>query len=68
MIKSLFCREKLVVLSEKQIKESVGGSFLCRAIYLMEKAHQPNVSKSQGEKLLEKSLQAIESAQEEEKK
>ena len=58
----------MTVLSEKKIKESVGGSLLCRAIYLMEKADQPEMSRSQVEKLLEKSMAAIEEAQEEEKK
>ena len=57
-----------MVLTEQKIKETVGGSLLCRAIYLMEKANQPGVSHSQAEKLLEKSMKAIEDAQEEEKR
>ena len=60
------CSENLV-LTEKKIKESVGSSYLCRAIFLMEKADQPGVSSSEADKLLKKSLQAIKDAQEEEK-
>ena len=64
----MFSREALVVLTEKKIKETVGGSLLCRAIYLMVKANQPDVSRSYAENLLEKSMKAIEEAQEEEKR